>query len=114
MSLNPSCTVPECSVNSSLTVANLTVLDFSPTAPDGREHHWIWSVIEHPAVQAALTKPGSRADVNWSALLGLEDLDSAIKYYPEPPDYTAAIMLASVSVVDVCARVSEVRHDFCS
>ena len=79
-------------------VANLTVRD-TPSGP--LEHHWLWSVIGHPTVQLALTEPNDDIDIDWSALLGKNggDLDSAI-VYSQAPKYSAAIMLANVSMLN--------------
>ena len=95
LDVNSGCTLPVCIKNATqITVANLTVAD-KPN--EERQHQYIWSVIKHPSVQVALTRPGNEARIDWSQLFGMEgSLDSSIGYQDEP-DYSAAIMLANVS-----------------
>ena len=52
-----------------VTVANLSIAD---TPAQEHEFHWVWSVIGHPVIQAAVTEAGSVADVDWPAILGMQ------------------------------------------
>ena len=52
-----------------VTVANLSISD---TPVQEHEFHWVWSVIGHPVIQAAVTEADSYARVDWPAILGIE------------------------------------------
>ena len=78
------------------TVANLTVKD-TPSHATG--YQWMWSVIGHPTIQAAITKPGNFLRVDWYALFRFspKSLWKAIKYN-EHPYYSSAVMLTKVTL----------------
>ncbi len=80
----------------SVTLVNLTVSD-TPVQPV--QYHWLWSVIGHPTLQAAVTEPGDEIKIKWSSIFGLGPLDNAIQYENRPL-YSGAIMLLNVSKVD--------------
>ena len=78
-----------------ITIANLTVKD-NPSRSTG--YQWMWSVIGHPTIQAAITNPGNFLTVNWNAIWGggsTGSLWKAIKYQ-ERPVYSSAVMLTKV------------------
>ena len=71
VSINPGCNIDGCKLKNGtvgVTVANLTVLD-DPS--QHHEFHWVWSVIGHPVIQAAVTAKDSIAHVDWSAIFGM-------------------------------------------
>ena len=78
-----------------ITIANLTIKD-NPSRSTG--YQWMWSVIGHPTIQAAITNPGNFLTVNWNAIWGggsTGSLWKAIKYQ-ERPVYSSAVMLTKV------------------
>ena len=77
-----------------VTIANLTVKDNQPRRI---EYQWMWSVIGHPTIQAAITTPGNFLLVDWSKIFGnpMKSLWKAIKYY-EHPKCSSAVMLTKV------------------
>ena len=79
-----------------ITIANLTVKD-NPSRSTG--YQWMWSVIGHPTIQAAITKPGNFLIVDWNAIFGdpMKSLWKAIKYH-ERPLYSSAVMLTKVKL----------------
>ena len=81
-----------------ITIANLTVKD-NPSRSTG--YQWMWSVIGHPTIQAAITKPGNFLMVDWNAIFGdgsTKSLWKAIKYH-ERPLYSSAVMLTKVALI---------------
>jgi len=92
VSINPGCNIDGCKLKNGtvgVTVANLTVLD-DPS--QHHEFHWVWSVIGHPVIQAAVTAKDSIAHVDWSAIFGMASAGHAISY-DEEPYYSSAIMM---------------------
>ena len=77
-----------------VTIANLTVKDI-PSRTTG--YQWMWSVIGHPTIQAAITNPGNFLTVDWGTIFGfsMKSLWKAIKY-KEQPYYSSAVMLTKV------------------
>ena len=77
-----------------VTIANLTVTDNPPRATG---YQWMWSVIGHPTIQAAITTPGDFLLVDWAKIFGnpFKSLWKAIKYH-ERPKYSSAVMLTKV------------------
>ena len=78
-----------------VTIANLTIKD-TPAHPTG--YQYLWSVIGHPTIQAAVTHPGNFMVVDWYALFQLDSKKSLWKSikYANPPLYTSAVMLTKV------------------
>ena len=96
MSINHGCPYDDCSLNNGsvqITVANISIAD---TPSQGHEYHWMWSVIGHPAVQAAITVPNSLLNIDWSAIFGQGSPGHAIDYDPLPPLYSSAIMITKL------------------
>ena len=77
-----------------ITVANLTVKE---TPSHTTEKHWMWSVIGHPTIQAAITNPGNVLLVDWGKIFGFNvgSLWKAI-HYRQQPYYSSAVMLTKV------------------
>ena len=59
------------------------------------QYHWLWSVIGHPTIQAAVTEPGDQINIKWNSIFGFGPLDNAIQYENRPL-YSGAIMLLNV------------------
>lgn len=96
MSLNPGCYYRNCTLPTGPTVSlvNLTVLDNPVQAV---EYRWLWSVIGHPTLQAAITEPGDKIKIKWNSIFGFGPLDNSINY-EKGPIYSAALMLLNVSL----------------
>ena len=79
-----------------ITIANLTVKD-NPSRSTG--YQWMWSVIGHPTIQAAITNPGNFLTVDWNAIWGGGSTGSLWKSirYQERPVYSSAVMLTKVT-----------------
>ena len=82
-----------------VTIANLTVKE---TPSRATENHWMWSVIGHPTIQAAITDPGNVLTVDWPKIFGfkLGSLWKAIRYR-EVPYYSSAVMLTKVRYITI-------------
>jgi len=92
VSVNPGCEYDPCSLKNGsvgITVANLTVSD---NPQQDHEFHWVWSVIGHPIIQAAVTPLNSVAHIDWGAIFGLHSAGHAIDYNVTPI-YSSAIMM---------------------
>jgi len=98
VNINSGCTFKPCQNETNghmITIANLTVKD-NPSRSTG--YQWMWSVIGHPTIQAAITKPGNFLMVDWNAIFGdgsTKSLWKAIKYH-ERPLYSSAVMLTKL------------------
>ena len=97
MSINTGCPYNPCKNETEgymVTIANLTVTD-NPSRATG--YQWMWSVIGHPTIQAAITTPGNFLVVDWAKIFGnpFKSLWKAIKYH-EHPKYSSAVMLTKV------------------
>jgi len=96
MSINHGCPYTDCSLHNGtvgITVANISISD---DPQQEYEYHWLWSVIGHPAIQAAITQQNSLLKIDWSAIFGLGGAGHAIGYQPVPPFYSAAIMISKL------------------
>ena len=94
-----------------ITIANLTVKD-NPSRSTG--YQWMWSVIGHPTIQAAITNPGNFLTVNWNAIWGggsTGSLWKAIKYQ-ERPVYSSAVMLTKVTREKDVHRILKSKESF--
>ena len=96
MSINPGCSINNCTLVSGkkVSVINVTVHD-DPVQDD--EQHWLWSVIGRPTVQAAITQPDDRVTMDWSSILSMDkdNFNNSISYINEPL-YSGAVMLMNV------------------
>ena len=96
-----------------ITIANLTVKD-NPSRSTG--YQWMWSVIGHPTIQAAITKPGNFLMVDWNAIFGdgsTKSLWKAIKYH-ERPLYSSAVMLTKVILISIFRRLPTFKMSYYS
>ena len=77
-----------------ISIVNVTVSE-SPALE--KEQHWIWSVIGHPTIQTALTKPGDVPEIKWGPLIKNGDISNSITYQGKP-FYSGAVMLMNVII----------------
>lgn len=96
VSVNPGCPFESCTIKNGtvgVTVANLSISD---TPSQEHEYHWVWSVIGHPVIQAAVTEHNSVAQVDWPAILGMRTSAGHAIDYNVSPLFSSAVMMTKL------------------